>query len=316
MHLLKTITSFALVAFVLSSVEATPLLVAPSDSVATGPYVPLRERTFTAEQHTEHERILKRSSVGWNDWNCKPKPGKNPLVMMHGLGSNAYENFNYMAPRFAAVGYCGYTISYGFYKGIPLLGGLNDMAVSAQELSDFVDKVLNATGASKVNIFGHSEGSIVPRYYLKFLGGAAKVEKFAAMGPVVTGSTLQGVVPFLTGLGLYDPIKKVIDPVCLSCFQVLDNSPFLQALNAQGDTVPGVSYKFIASKADLLVTPYTAGFLRGNNPLVENVTLQDLCPVDLSGHIALCLDPIVFHSVRAFFDPTAPQSISCLDALH
>lgn len=56
------------------------------------------------------------------------------------------------------------------------------------------------------------------------------------------------------------------------------------------DTVPGVAYKFIASKADLLVTPYTSGFLRDNNPLVENVTLQDLCPVDLSGHIALCLD--------------------------
>lgn len=143
------------------------------------------------------------------------------------------------------------------------------------------------------------------------------------MGPVVTGSTLQGLVPYLTGLGLYDRIKKVIDPVCLSCFQVLDNSPFLQTLNAGGyeyflieaprlfmvfsllpsekrcfnyvrhfrDTVPGVAYKFIASKADLLVTPYTAGFLRdNNNPLVENVTLQDLCPVDLSGHIALCLD--------------------------
>ncbi|KAG0090132.1 hypothetical protein BGZ93_002944 [Podila epicladia] len=314
MHYFKIITSLAL-ALMPSSVEATPLLLAPSDSVATGPYVPLSERIFTAEQHDEHERILKRSSIGWNDWNCRPKPGKKPLVMVHGLGSNAYENFNYMAPRFAAAGYCGYTISYGFYRGIPLLGGLNDMAVSAQELSNFVDKVLNATGASKVNIFGHSEGSIVPRYYLKFLGGAAKVEKFAAMGPVVTGSILQGLVPFLTGLGLYDPIKKVIDPVCLSCFQVLDNSPFLQALNAQGDTVPGVSYKFIASKADLLVTPYTAGFLRGNNPLVENVTLQDLCPVDLSGHIALCLDPIVFHSVRAFFDPTAPQNIGCLDAL-
>lgn len=51
------------------------------------------------------------------------------------------------------------------------------MAVSAQELSNFVDQVLNATGASKVNIFGHSEGSIVPRYYLKFLDGATKVGK-------------------------------------------------------------------------------------------------------------------------------------------
>lgn len=82
MHFFKFITSLAL-ALVFSSVGAAPLDL--PTAVASG-YVPLNERTFTAEQHAEHERILKRSSLGWNDWNCKPKPGKNPLIMVHGLG--------------------------------------------------------------------------------------------------------------------------------------------------------------------------------------------------------------------------------------
>lgn len=83
MHFFKSIASLTL-ALVLSSVEATPLP-SPPTAVASG-YVPLSERTFTAEQHAEHERILKRSSIGWNDWSCKPEPGKNPLIMVHGLG--------------------------------------------------------------------------------------------------------------------------------------------------------------------------------------------------------------------------------------
>lgn len=75
--------------------------------------------------------------------------------------------------------------------------------------------------------------------------------------------------------------SRVVDPLCLSCFQFLEGSDFLNKLNEGGDTVPGVQYKFIVSKFDQVVTPYTNGKLRDNNPLVQNVVLQDLCVVDL-----------------------------------
>lgn len=70
-----------------------------------------------------------------------------------------------------------FSLTYGQYKNIPLLAGLDKMENSAAQLSAFVDKVLSATNATKVDLVGHSQGSLMPRYYLKFLGGQAKVGK-------------------------------------------------------------------------------------------------------------------------------------------
>ncbi|KAF9345606.1 hypothetical protein BGX26_002961 [Mortierella sp. AD094] len=308
-----SIVAIALAAIASTLVEASPIPV----STAVSTYVPVSERKYTAEQIDQHERILKRSSSGFNDWSCKPSSSHpRAIVLVHGLIGNGWDNWLYMGPRLAASGYCVFSLTYGQLPGIPLFAGLDKMENSAPQLSAFVDKVLAATNTDKVNLVGHSQGSLMPRYYLKFLGGASKVDKYAAFGTIVYGTTLDSLVPLLTSLGLYDAIKAAVDPVCLSCFQFLVNSPFLQNLNAGGDTVPGVTYKYIASKFDEVVTPYTNGFLRDKNPLVTNVVLQNLCAVDLDDHVTQMLDPIVFHEIDAFFNPNAPQTVNCLSALY
>jgi hypothetical protein len=151
----------------------------------------------------------------------------------------------------------------------------------------------------------------MPRYYLKFLGGATKVNKFAGFGTIVYGTDLNGLVPFLTGVGLHDLIEKIIDPVCKSCFQFLMGSDFLNKLNAGGDTVPGVQYKFIISKLDKMITPLHQWQTQGPEPPATNVVLQDICVGDLSEHIDQMLDPVVFHSINAFIDSNAPQDVNC-----
>ncbi|KAF9154005.1 hypothetical protein BG015_002148 [Linnemannia schmuckeri] len=302
----KTISAavaIALATIATSFVEASPVripegLVARSVESATAAdasaaaYVPVSERTWTAEEIEEHHQWVKRSSAGINDWDCTPAAGKRPVVLVHGLIANKDNNWIYMGPRLKAAGYCVYSLTYGSLPGIYLLAGLDKMENGAAQLSAFVDKVLAATNATKVDLVGHSQGSLMPRYYLKFLGGAAKVNKFAAFGTIAYGTTLSGIVPFLTSLGLYDPIKKILDPVCLSCFQFLENSDFLGNLNAGGDTVPGVQYQFIVSKYDGVVTPYTNGFLRDNNPSAQNIVLQDICSLDSSEHALQMIDPI------------------------
>lgn len=83
-----------------------------------------------------------------------------------------------MGPRLKAAGYCVYSLTYGTVPGIYLIAGLDKIENGATQLSTFIDKVLAATKATKVDLVGHSQGSLMPRYYLKFLGGAAKVSTF------------------------------------------------------------------------------------------------------------------------------------------
>ncbi|KAG0276979.1 hypothetical protein BGZ96_003062 [Linnemannia gamsii] len=308
-----SIAAIALATIASTFVEASPIPTEPINAVSD--YIPLSERVYTAAQIDEHEQLMKRAFNGANDWNCKPKAGQRPVILVHGLIGNGWDNWLYMSPRLAAKGYCVFSLTYGRYKNIPLLAGLDKIENGAAQLSEFVDKVLLATNATKVDLVGHSQGTLMPRYYLKFLGGQNKVAKFAGFGSIAYGTTLLGLYPFLNALGLYDPIKKIVDPLCLSCFQFLQGSDFLNNLNEGGDTVPGVEYKFIVSKFDEVVTPYTNGKLRDNNPLIQNVVLQDLCGVDLSDHVLQMVDPIVFHSINAFLNPKAPQKVNCLSAL-
>ena len=106
----------------------------------------------------ESTQLSKRSSSGWNDWSCTPS-SEHPraLILVHGLLADGVDNWLYMAPRFVAAGYCVFTLSYGEINGVSLIGGLDLMENSAQELSVFVDKVLAVTNTTQVDIFGHSE---------------------------------------------------------------------------------------------------------------------------------------------------------------
>ncbi|KAF9393368.1 hypothetical protein CPC16_002214, partial [Podila verticillata] len=250
----------------------------------------------------ETMKVDKRA-LEFNDWNCKPSAmHPRPVILVHGLTANAWDNWLYIRPRLALKGYCSFALSYGQLNNVPVIYGLDKMENSAQQLSDFINK-------------GHSQGSIMPRYYFKFLGGAAKVHKFAAIGSIQYGTTLLGLVPFLTGLGLYDPIKKVVDPVCLSCFEFLWNSAFIQNLNAGGDTVPGIEYLMITSKLEETVVPYTSGFLKDKNPLVHNAVIQDWCPLDIDEHVLQAFDPVVFTAIDNFLGSDTFRAPTCLDYL-
>jgi hypothetical protein len=57
----------------------------------------------------------------------------------------------YHGTRFTLKGYCVFQLDYGHVPQLPGIGGMDLIENSAEQLKVFVDKVLNATGTSKVN---------------------------------------------------------------------------------------------------------------------------------------------------------------------
>ncbi|MEU1010578.1 MULTISPECIES: alpha/beta fold hydrolase [unclassified Streptomyces] len=250
-------------------------------------------------------------SSGWNDYSCKPSAAHpRPVVLVHGTLGNSVDNWLGLAPYLTSRGYCVYSLDYGQLPGVPLFHGLGPIDKSAEQLSVFVDKVLAATGAAKADLVGHSQGGMMPRYYLKFLGGAAKVGALVGLAPDNHGTDLDGLTNLLPYFPGAEDLLKAATP---GLADQITGSAFLTKLNAGGDTVPGVRYTVIATRHDEVVTPWRTQYLSGSD--VRNVLLQDLCPLDLSEHLAIGLfDRIAFHEVANALDPARATATTCASA--
>jgi triacylglycerol esterase/lipase EstA (alpha/beta hydrolase family) len=232
------------------------------------------------------------------------------VVLVHGTIENMTYNWYTLSPLLADEGYCVFALNYGqepgIHAGLPGAtepGGVGPIEDSAVQLEGFINKVLAATGASKVDIVGHSQGGMMPRYYLKFLGGAPDVDKLIGLAPSNHGTTADGIAQLpggdlVLGLGLgYAAQEQLI------------GSAFLQKLNAGGDTVPGPAYTVIETQYDEVVTPYTSAFLSG--PDVTNILLQDQCSVDTDDHLAISFDAIAMRDVLNALDPAHAVAPGC-----
>lgn len=252
------------------------------------------------------------TSRGWNDYSCKPSAAHpRPVVLVHGTFGNSIDNWLVLAPYLVNRGYCVFSLDYGQLPGVPFFHGLGPIDKSAGQLDVFVDEVLAATGAPKADLVGHSQGGMMPNYYLKFLGGAAKVNALVGLAPDNHGTTLLG----LTKLLPYFPgAEGLLSAATPGLADQVAGSAFMTRLNALPDTVPGVRYTVIATRYDEVVTPYRTQYLAGPN--VRNVLLQDLCAVDLSEHVAIgTIDRIAFHEVENALDPAHATPTNCLSVI-
>ncbi|MGV9281421.1 esterase/lipase family protein [Streptomyces sp. NPDC003730] len=253
-----------------------------------------------------------RPTSGWNDYTCKPSAAHpRPVVLVHGTFGNSVDNWLGLAPYLQNRGYCVFSLDYGQLPGVPLFHGLGPVEKSAEQLAAYVGKVLTATGAAETDLVGHSQGGMMPRYYLRFLGGADKVNALVGIAPSNHGTTLSG----LTRLLPYFPgAEDLLNEHTPALADQVVGSDVLTRLNEGGDTVPGVRYTVLASRYDEVVTPYRSQFLSG--PGVRNVLLQDLCPLDFSEHLAIgLLDRIAFHEVVNALDPAHATPTTCASVL-
>ncbi|MCU1427737.1 MAG: alpha/beta fold hydrolase [Actinomycetia bacterium] len=248
---------------------------------------------------------------GANNWACHPTTAHpDPVVLVNGTFANEDNNWQTLSPLLANNGYCVFTFNYG---GPPALGsiyGIHEIGASAGQLSTFVNRVTAATGAAKVDLVGHSQGGMMPHYYLRFLGGAAHVKRLVALAPSNRGTTLGG----LTQLANYIPgvstlVNAGLANTCEACVEQEAGSTFITHLNAGGITVPGVTYTVISTKYDEVVTPYTSQALTGSN--VTNIVIQNQCPIDFDGHAGLAFDHIALRDVLNALDPAHTSPPFC-----
>lgn len=256
------------------------------------------------------------SAPGENNWNCHPSAAHpRPVVLVHGTGGNAATNWATYAALLSNNGYCVYALNYGvspFEASSPIkFGGLNDIRTSAVELQTFVARVLASTGATQVDLLGHSQGTYMPNYWLRFMGGAPYVHDYISLAPLWNGTGTSGAAQFadaLSGLGLS---MDNLFPSCAACGQMVTGSNFAKQMAAGQVAVPSVNYLNISTKFDELVMPYTSGQLQGYSNM-KNVVLQDYCPMDFTEHFEIASDPNAAQFVLAFLNNnTVPQKISC-----
>ncbi|MDQ0826856.1 pimeloyl-ACP methyl ester carboxylesterase [Arthrobacter sp. B2I5] len=227
---------------------------------------------------------------GANDWTCKPSPEHPyPVVLVPGTFESMAKNWSTLSPYLKSAGYCVFALNYGETNGVYATA---PVAESAKELAPFVDAVRAATGAAKVDLVGHSQGGMMPRYYMHLLGGAKYVHHLVGIAPSNHGT--QGLI--------VPPPDAVPDPAyttlgCAACADQQAGSAFMQELNAKGDTVAGPSYTVISTVYDEVVIPYNSQFLVGPSRQVTNITIQDKCPADVFEHDQTPNDPVVHQFV-------------------
>ncbi|QUQ70099.1 esterase/lipase family protein [Kutzneria sp. CA-103260] len=251
------------------------------------------------------------SPPGSNDFSCKPTAAHpRPVVLSNGTGANAYDDWAGLSGVLKKDGYCVFAPNLGGPEG-GMFQALGDIPTTAGQFGQYIDKVLAATGASKVDIVGHSQGGMMPRYYLKNLGGASKVGTLVGLAPSNHGTDLDGLVTAVRSLpGGGDFADGVIGVVCPACVQQEVGSNFITSLNSGGDTMPGVNYTVVATRTDEVVTPYTSAYLSGSK--VTNLRLQDYCMIDGTEHINITYDHIAIQLVRNALDPAHAWTPNCL----
>ncbi|MFT4199803.1 esterase/lipase family protein [Gordonia sp. (in: high G+C Gram-positive bacteria)] len=258
------------------------------------------------------------SLPGTNKKVCKPPAAHpRPVVLVHGTGGGQQTNWGAYGAMLANRGYCVFALTYG---ALPLpwpataVGGMLPIEDSARQLRTFINGVLARTGAQTVDIIGHSQGTFMPTYYMKYLGGASKVTNYVSLAPLWHGTSGDLMVPvsrFLGSLGAGDRWM----PVGQALSQMLPGSAMVDKIWRGGSPyVKGVNYTNITTRYDELVLPYTSGIQPAgrSGAKVRNIVVQDTCPTDYSDHMAIAGSKRAAFMALNALDPEHPVKVPCM----
>lgn len=197
--------------------------------------------------------------------------GRDPALLVPGTTLNPEVEFSWnWEPALERLGrpYCSLTLPDDAMADIQVAGEYVVHAIRS----------MHAASGRRVDVVGHSQGGMVPRWALRFWPDTR-----AMVGDLV------GLSP--SNHGTVDA-NAVCLPGCAPAFwQQRRGSDFLGALNSGQETFAGISYSVIYTRLDEVVVPNlgpaASSELHGGGGEIENVAVQELCPLDISEHLAI-----------------------------
>ncbi len=155
---------------------------------------------------------------------------KRPILFVHGYNSSA-SAWDTMVANFKAAGYVDAELrrwSYDYRLS---------NKTTAEDIRTRVDTIRAETGWDKVDVVTHSMGGLSSRYYLKNLGGSAKVDDWVSLGGPNHGTNTANYCG------------------ATSCVEMREGSSFLTALNSDDESPGAVSYATWWSPCDSVINP-------------------------------------------------------------
>ena len=244
---------------------------------------------------------------------CDPNPepedactvganGEDPVIIVAGTFSPGIANEIFFGNGVEAAGVTHCVFELKGHDDLGNLPGTMPIEVSAYALGMFVDEVLAWSGATQVDLVGHSQGALVARQYVKAYGGDTTVDTLVSLSGPNTGTD---VVPLFDWLlsPLLSPFGVGCDDIW-PCVQMQQESDFITTLNTGGMTPGDVDYYAFFTDNDELVWYWGEGplgipVIKHDNaelgPGATNVQVDDECPLRVVGHLGMILDPVVLH---------------------
>jgi hypothetical protein len=216
---------------------------------------------------------------------------RQPVLLVHGTFANDDENYSWnYRPNLLGLGFDVCTVT------LPNRS-LDDIQVSSEYVVNAVRDMAAMAGGRKIDVIGHSQGGLQPRWVTRFYPGTrALIDDVVTLATPHHGTS----VASLPALG------------CGACFQMAPSSDFLARLNS-GDETPGtVDYTSIYSTLldELVVPEPAASTLGGGGANVANIAVQDVCALRPVDHISIVADAVVHDLVLDALTNAGPADVA------
>lgn len=230
---------------------------------------------------------------------CRPSKAKldgsarlQPILLVHGTGVSREQNWSW--------NYWNQLQELGFEVCWVQLPGasLNDIQISSEYVARAVQVMHKRTG-EKVDVIGHSQGGLQPRWAIRFFPAGRFVADYIGFASPNHGTTVADNA-------------ATLGSCFASCWQMRTDSDFMAALNA-GDETPGKThYTNIYTSTDELVQPAGTQDLTGGS----NILLQDLCPERAVDHVSIAGDGLTYLLVMDALERRGPADPARLPEGH